>query len=87
MQRAASVAWAFFVTPEEIAESRTEIVEAAIEAVDFGVTNMSDGTRSVSKDADAALKKLELLDQLNSRNITNPFACLRSAKIIPPGGG
>lgn len=85
MQRAASVAWAFLVTPEEIQEAREEIIETELDAE--SVTSMSDGTRSVTKDADAAKKRLDLLDRLDMRQTPKAHMGLRFSKLIPPGGG
>jgi hypothetical protein len=85
MQRAASVAWAFFVTPEEIQELREEIIEEALDTE--AVTSMSDGTRSITKDADAAKKRLDLLDRLEVRTTPNSAMGLRFTQLVPPGGG
>jgi hypothetical protein len=85
MQRAASVAWAFFVTPEEIQELREEIIEEALDAE--AVTSMSDGTRSITKDADAAKKRLDLLDRLETRGSSYTHFGLRFSKLVPPGCG
>jgi hypothetical protein len=81
------LAWLFCcaMTPEEIAEAREEIITAELAA--DGVTSMSDGTRSVSKDPDVAKKRLDLLDRLDTRTSTQPHFGLRFTKLVPPGGG
>lgn len=74
------------MTPEEIQELREEVVEEALDA--NGVTSMSDGTRSVTKDADAYKKRLDLLDRLAaSTSPTQPHQGLRFTKLVPPGCG
>lgn len=73
------------MTPEEIQAARELVVEAELDS--DGVSSMSDGTRTVSKDPDRAKKRLDLLDRLEARSTSQPHFGLRITKLISPGGG
>lgn len=73
------------MTPEEIQELREDVVTEGLEAE--GITSMSDGTRTVSRDPDLAKKRLDLLDRLESRSISSTHHGLRFDKFVPPGCG
>lgn len=87
MQRAASVAWVFSL-PDITEESESVQSESIRDQV---AQDALDGIQSTSVDGLTVtqlhpMARLDVADRLN-RNSRNPFLMMRTAKLIPPGGG
>jgi predicted protein tyrosine phosphatase len=72
----------FFVPTDAELEA---IEAAAVETATAGVSSFSsDGVSAVAMDP---LKQLEVVERVERRAVTNPFATMRHQRIISPGGG
>jgi len=72
----------FFVPTDAELEA---IETAAVETATAGVQSFSsDGVSAVAMDP---MKQLDVIERVERRAVTNPFATMRHQRIISPGGG